>query len=192
MLRSEQLAARAEGLCLERRIAFAAAACDRARNVFALWHGATPVATFDDALASLWDDLERRDTAAISGIFRPLMNVPEANCNDTLSRDWMAWLALAVFEFASAFPGARRPLETLAQCSAFCLSMMAELDLRRGWEGAPRGGPFATAEWIAQEKCLAILGLDPGNPSIPVSDLVAAGDELRTLMAGAAGWVSPR
>jgi len=185
--RSEDLAASMSSFCLERQIAFAAAACVRARHVFALWHGATPVSTFDDALASLWDGLERRDKEAICGIFRPLSNVPEADCDDTLSRDWMAWLALAVFEYACALPSSRRPIDTLAQCSAFALTLMAELDLRLGWEGRPRGGSLATAEWSAQEKCLAILAVDGLNPAIPVADLVAAGDGTRELLAPASG-----
>lgn len=198
MTRSEDLAAQAGSLCLPRKIAFAAAACVRARPVFALCHSATPVATFDHTLTALWDALERGDMAAVAGVYPPLTGVSESNCDDTLDPNWLAWLALATFEYPSRLPAARLPIETIAQCSAFALTVMAELDLRLGWEGEPRGGALATAEWAAQERCLAVLLREPASPAIPVAELTSAADEMARILATCAhdlaattGWDLP-
>jgi hypothetical protein len=135
---------------------------------------------------------------AVEQLYRPLTHVPESSCDDTLTREWPGWLALATFEYPSRLPSARYPIETLAQCSAFAQTIMAELDVRLGWRWAPRGGALATAEWAAQQRCLAILLLKPTSPTIPVAELVAAGDETcRAVMASApelaaaTGWQLP-
>jgi hypothetical protein len=195
LTRSEEIAARLAGLCLQRQIAFAGAACSRARHVFAVCHNSTPVTTFDNALAALWDGLRRDDLPAIAAIYRPLTDVPESNCDDTLDSDWMAWLALATFEFPASLISTRLPLQAMAQCSALMLTMMAEIDLRLGWSGAPRGGRLATAEWAAQERCFAILAAEPSETEIPVDELVAVGAELGRAIADlaadlaeATGW----
>jgi hypothetical protein len=183
------------GLCLPRQIAFAGAACERARHVFAMCHGATPVTVFDDALGVLWDGIRRDDLPAIAAIYAPLMDAPESNCDDTLDRDWLAWLALATFEFPSSLISTRLPLQALTQCSALILTLMGEIDLRLGWEGAPREGRLASTEWSAQERCFAVLDADPSNPEVPVEELVAAGGELARAIPGlaadlarATGW----
>lgn len=183
------------GLCLPRQIAFAGAACARARDVFALCHGATPVSAFDEALEKLWDGVQHDDLPAIAAIYRPLTDVPESSCDDTLDRDWLAWLALATFEFPSALISTRLPVQALTQCSALMLTLMGEIDLRLGWGGAPREGRLASLEWAAQRSCVSILMADPANPEVPVADLVAAGGELARTVPGlaaalvaATGW----
>ena len=184
-----------EDLCLYRRIAFAAAACSRARHVFAICHGATPLATVDQALAQLWKGLALDDMDLIAGVYRPLTEVPESNVDDTLDSDWMAWLTLATFEFPTALVSAKRPLQTLAQCSSWMLTVMGEIDLRLGYEGSPREGRLATMEWSAQGGCLEILAADPTSPEIPVEELEAVGRELAEAiadsaepLAAATGW----
>jgi hypothetical protein len=193
--RSEQLGARTAQLCLPRKIAFTAAACGRARSVFALCHGVTPMATYDDALAGLWDALRRNDQPGIAGIFKPLTEAVEASCNDTLSPLWVAWLALATFEFPSRLVSTRLPDVVMAQCSGLMLTLAADLDDRLGWPGAPHEGQLARAEWAAQEECLSILEAAPDDPTIPVDELLAAGTEVGSLildladpLAEATGW----
>jgi hypothetical protein len=183
------------GLCLPRKLAFAGAACARARHIFAICHGASPVGTFDDALAALWEALRHDDMPAIATIFRPLTELPESSCNDTLSRDWVAWLAIATFEFPSRLVSTRLPVEAISQCSALMLTLAGDLDHRLGWSGKPREGRLARAEWAAQERCFAVLSADPLNPEIPVDELVAAGaevgrvvGELAVELAEATGW----
>lgn len=195
MTRSEALGARTAGLCLPRKIAFAGAACARARHIFAIYHGASPVATFDDALAALWDALRRDDMPAIATIFRPMTELPELSCNDTLSSDWIAWLAIAIFEFPSRLVSTRLPVEAISQCSALMLTLAADLDHRLGWSGKPREGRLARAEWAAQERCLAVLLADPLSPEIPVDKLVEAGAgvgrmvrDMAADLAAATGW----
>ncbi len=195
MTRSEELGARVAGLCLPRQIAFAGAACERARHIFAICHGATPVATFDEALKTLWDRLRRDNLPAIAALFRPLTDVPEASANDTMARDWMAWLALATFEFPSQLVRSRVPAGVIGQCSGLMLTLTGEIDLRLGWSGAPREGRLAQAEWGAQKRCFEILALEPSNPEAPVDELVAAGaevgravEDLTPLLADATGW----
>jgi hypothetical protein len=182
-------------LCLPRQIAFAGAACARARNVFAMCHGSTPVSAFDYALEMLWDGVRRDDLAVIAAIYRPLMDVPESSCDDTLDRDWLAWLALATFEFPSSLIETRLPVQALTQCSALTITLMGEIDLRLGWSGAPRQGRLANLEWAAQQRCVALLGADPSNPEVPIDDLIAAGAELAQAipalaadLAAATGW----
>jgi len=183
------------GLCLPRKIAFAGAACARARHVFAVCHGPTPVDTFDDALAGLWSSLQRGDMPAVAAVFRPLTEVTESSSNDTLSRNWVAWLALATFELPARLVATPLPFGALTQCSGLMLTLTGDLDHRLGWEGAPREGRLATTEWAAQEACCAILVADPSNPWIPVDELVAAGSEVARLvrrlapeLAEATGW----
>jgi hypothetical protein len=183
------------GLCLPRQIAFAGAACARARSVFAMCHGSTPVSTFDDALEMLWDGVRRDDLAVIAAIYRPLMDAPESSCDDTLDRDWLAWLALATFEFPSSLIETRLPVQALSQCSALAITMMSEIDLRLGWGGAPRQGRLASLEWAAQQRCVALLAADPSNPDAPIDDLVDVGAELALAipalaadLAAATGW----
>jgi hypothetical protein len=183
------------GLCLPRKIAFAGAACSRARHVFAVCHGPTPVATFDDALAGLWSSLRRGDMAAVAAIFRPLTEVAESSTNDTLSRNWVAWLALATFELPASLVSTALPVGALGQCSGLMLTLTGDLDHRLGWVGAPHGGRLALAEWAAQETCCAILSADPLNPEIPVDELVETGAEvarlvgqLAPMLARATGW----
>lgn len=187
LTRSEELAARMDGLCLPRQIAFAGAACSRARSVFALCRGATPLATFDEALAGIWAAVSRDDLPAVAAIYRPLMDAPECNVDDTLDRDWMAFLALATFEFPSALITTRLPLQALAQCAALMRTIMGEIDLRLGWTGAPLEGRLANLESAAQEKCLAILAQDPSSPDSPVEELMSAGNDVAQAIAGAAG-----
>jgi len=174
------------GLCLTRQIAFAAAACSRAGYVFAVCHGATQPATFDAALAKLWTGITTDDLPTIEAVCRPLMDVPESGADDTLDRDWMAWLTLATFEFPAALVSTRLPVQTLAQCSALMRTLMGEIDLRLGWRGLPMEGRLATLESTAQESCLAILGEDPSNPEVPVRELVAAGAAVARLVAASA------
>lgn len=195
MTRSEDLAARMTDLCLYRRIAFTVAACARARYVFAICHGATPLETVDRAVADLWKGLALDDLPLIESIYRPLTEVPESSVDDTLDRDWMAWLVLAAFEFPSSLQNARRPLQVLAECSSWMLTVLGEIDLRLGYEGSPREGRLATMEWTAQARCLEILAADPSNPDIPVDELNAAGRELADAIAAstealaeATGW----
>jgi hypothetical protein len=182
-------------LCPYRRIAFTAAACSRARYVFAICHGATPLSTVDRAMADLWKGLALDDMDVIAAVYRPLTEVPESNVDDTLDSDWMAWLALAAFEFPAALPEGKRPLQVLAQSSSWMLTVMGELDLRLGFNGPPREGRLATMEWAAQERCLEILAADPLSPEIPVEDLEAAGRQLggaiadsTEALAAATGW----
>jgi len=193
--RSEELGAQTAQLCLPRKIAFTAAACARARNVFALCRGAPPATTYDDALAALWDALERDDQPGIAFIFRPLTEVPEASCNDTLNPQWVAWLALATFEFPSRLVSTRLPEVTMTQCSGLMLTLAGDLDNRLGWTGAPHDGRLGRAEWAAQEKCLSIRAAAPEDPEIPVEELVSAGAEIGSLimeaaapLAHATGW----
>ena len=183
------------GLCLPRKIAFAGAACARARSIFAICHGPTPVATFDAALAALWNGLQRGDMPAVAAIFRRLTDVSESSSSDTLRRNWAAWLALATFEFPSSLVTTRIPLAALTQCSGLLLTLTGDLDQRLGWTGTAHEGRLATAEWAAQEACSAILLADPANPEIPVDELVAAGAEVARLtrklaaeLAAATGW----
>ena len=192
---SEELGLRAAALCLPRRIAFAGAACERARYVFAICHGATPVDALDDALALLWDGQTRDDLPAVAALFRPLTEVPESSVDDTLDRDWMAWLALATFEFPSQLVWTRVPSAVLGQCSGLMLTLTAEIDHRLGWNGPPREGRLARAEWAAQQRCLEVLGADPASSLIPVDDLVEVGaelgrmvDDLAPALAAATGW----
>ena len=182
-------------LCLPRQIAFAGSACTRARHVFAICHGATPVSTFDDAIEALWAGIQHDDLAAIAAVYSPLIDAPEANVDDTLDRDWIAWLTLATFEFPSALISTRLPLQALAQCSALMLTLTGEIDLRLGWVGPPREGRLARNEWTAQERCVAILAVDPSNPDVPVDELVAVGAsvaqdvaEVAADLAKATGW----
>ena len=195
LTRSEELGARAAGLCLPRRIAFAGAACERARSVFAICHAATPVVTFDDALKKLWEGLRRDDLSAVAGIFRPLTGIFESSCDDTLDRDWMAWLAIATFEFPSQLVRTRLPSAMLSQCSGLMLTLTGEIDHRLGWNGLPHEGPLARAEWAAQGRSFEVLAADPLNPTIPLHELVAVGaevdrlvDELAPALAAATGW----
>lgn len=183
------------GLCLPRQIAFAAAACTRARGVFALCHGPTPVDIYDHALTALWDGIRHDDLSAIEAVYEPLANMPEANCDDTLHRDWLAWLALATFEFPAALIRTRLPAQKVEQGSALMLTIMHEIDLRLGWNGPPRRGELACAEWAAQLRCLAILEADPVDPEIPVANVVSAGREVAQALAvraerlaAATGW----
>lgn len=178
------------GLCLPRKIAFAGAACVRARHVFAICHGPTPVATFDDALAGLWDHLRRGDLPSVAGVFRPLTEVAEASSSDTLSRNWVAWLALATFELPARLVSTTLPVGALTQCSGLMLTLTGDLDHRLGWGGAPREGPLAAAEWAAQEACCAILSAAASNPEIPVDDLVAAGAGVARLVRGLAAGLA--
>lgn len=186
MTRSEELAGRAIGLCLQRRVAFAGAVSMRARGVFDLCHGATPTALFDQALERLWDDLRCGDMADVDAIYAGLARAPEAYCNDTLAREWIAWLALATFELVSKLPTARLPVQAIAQCSALGLTIAAELDHRIGWDGPAGSGTLATAEWVAQQRCLAILLEDPENAAIPLETLAAAGAEEASILAACA------
>jgi hypothetical protein len=183
------------GLCLPRKIAFAGAACARARDIFAICHGPTPVATFDDALAALWSSLQRGDMPAVAAIFRPLAEVAESSSSDTLSRTWVAWLALATFELPARLASTALPFGAMTQCSGLMLTLTGDLDHRLGWDGAPREGRLATAEWTAQEACAAILLADPSNTEIRVDELVGAGGEVARLVRGlaaelaeATGW----
>ena len=160
-----------------------------------LCHGSTPVATFDATLEKLWDGVRRDDLPAIAAIFGPLTDASESNCDDTLARDWLAWLSLATFEFPSALISTRLPVQALTQCSALMLTLMGEIDLRLGWTGAPREGRLASLEWAAQQSCMSILMADPVNPEVPLEELVAAGDELARIIPGlaealvaATGW----
>jgi hypothetical protein len=182
-------------LCLPRKVAFTGAACARARNVFALCRGATPVAAYDEALAALWDALGRDDQPGIAAIFKPLTEVAEANCNDTLNPQWVAWLALATFEFPSRLVSTRLPEVAMTQCSGLMLTLAGDLDQRLDWIGAPHEGPLARAEWAAQEKCFSILAAAPDDPSIPLDTLLAAGAQMSGLivevarpLAEATGW----
>jgi hypothetical protein len=195
LTRSEDLAARMAGLSLSRKIAFAGAACTRARHIFAICHGPTQVATFDAALASLWNNLQRGDLPAVAAIFRPLTEVSESSSSDTLSSNWAAWLALATFEFPARLVSTALPVEVLTQCSGLMLTLTGDLDHRLGWDGALREGRLATAELAAQEACSAILLADPSNAEIPVDRLVGAASELARLvhelapdLARATGW----
>ena len=183
------------GLCLPRKIAFAGAACVRARGIFAICHGPTPVAVFDAALEALWSGLRRGDLPAVAAIYRPLTDVSESSSSDTLSRNWAAWLALATFEFPAWLVSTALPFGALTQCSGLMLTLTGDLDRRLGWEGVPHGGRLATAEWAAQGACSAILLADPSKPEIPVDELVAAGAEVARLvmelaaeLAAATGW----
>jgi hypothetical protein len=173
-------------LCLPRKIAFTGAACARARDVFALCRGSTPVATYDRALATLWDALGRNDQARIATLFKPLTEVAEASCNDTLNPQWVAWLALATFEFPSRLVSKRLPVVTMTQCSGLMLTLAGDLDSRLGWDGAPHEGTLAKAEWAAQEKCFSILEARPDDPSFPLGELLDAGSQVSGLIAGAA------
>jgi hypothetical protein len=195
LTRSEELGARAAGLCLPRRIAFAGAACERARPIFAICHTATPVVTFDDALKALWEGLRRDDLSAVASIFRPLTGIFESSCDDTLAREWMAWLAIATFEFPSQLVRTRLPSAVLSQCSGLMLTLTGEIDNRLGWSGPPREGPLAHVEWAAQERSFEVLAADPLSPAIPRAELVAAGAEVGRLvaemasaLAAATGW----
>lgn len=183
------------GLCLPRKIAFAGAACARARGIFAICHGSTPVGTFDATLAALWSGLRRGDMPAVAAIFRPLTDVSESSTSDTLSRIWVAWLALATFEFPASLVTTRIPLAAITQCSGLMLTLTGDLDQRLGWIGTAHEGRLAAAEWAAQEACSAILLADPSNQEIPVDDLMAAGAEVARLvrelaaeLAAATGW----
>lgn len=183
------------GLCLPRKIAFAGAACARAREIFAICHGPTPVATFDATLAALWRGLQRGDMPAVAAIFRPLTDVSESSSSDTLSCNWVAWLALATFEYPARLVTTRIPLAATTQCSGLLLTLTGDLDQRLGWTGTAHEGRLATAEWAAQEACNAILMADPSNPEIPVEELVAAGAEAARLvrelaaeLATSTGW----
>ena len=187
MTKSESLAAQMGPLSLRRRMAFAAGVCQRARPVFALCRGATPIATFDGALADLGEAIRGGRPGGAAGIYEALTQVVESSCDDTLSREWLAWLALATFEYPCALPSAVRPIETLAQCSAFGLTIMAEIDARAGWQGNAYGGPLATAEWRAQERCMSILLRAPTDDSIPMDELLAAGDEVVAGVEASAG-----
>jgi hypothetical protein len=167
----------------------------RSRGVFALCHGATPVATFDRMLARLWDDLRCGDIADIDAIYSGLGRAPESFGEDTLSRDWIAWLAVSTFEFVSLLPTAKLPIQTVAQASALGLTIAAELDLRLGWMGPAKYGELASAEWDAQRRCLEILMEDPCSPEVPVDRLGTAGDQFATMLAArvdalatATGW----
>jgi hypothetical protein len=183
-------------LDLYRRIAFAAAACSRARYIFAICHGATPVATVDWALAQLWKGLALdEDIAAIRGVYGPLTEVPESGVDDTLDREWLAWLTLATFEFPAALTTSGLPVQQLAQCSSLMLTIMGEIDLRLGWDGAPHEGKLARLEWAAQIRCRDILTADPSGLEIPVEGLLAAGRDLglaiaeaSEALAAATGW----
>jgi hypothetical protein len=182
-------------LSLPRQVAFAAAACQRIRPVFVLCRGATPVSVYDAALAEVWEAAKTEDWASADEVYELLTHSVESSCDDTLSREWLAWLALASFEYPCRLPAARRPIETLAQCSAFALTIMSELDLRLGWEGAPRAGPLASLEWAAQRRCAAILAADVGSKAIPLAELTAAGEpvsgavmESAAALAAATGW----
>jgi hypothetical protein len=195
LTRSEELGARAGELCLPRRIAFAGAVCERARRIFAICHGATPLATYDKALKAVWEGLRNNDLPAVASVYRRLTEAPESSCDDTLDRDWMAWLALATFEFPSQLVWTRVPAAVLGQCSGLMLTLTGEIDHRLGWSGPPREGRLATAEWVAQERCLGLLSADPSNPEVPFEELVAAGadvartvDDLASLLADATGW----
>ncbi len=195
MTRSEELGARTASLFLPRKIAFTGAACARARNVFALCRGVTPVAVYDDALASLWDELRRDDRPGIAAVFKPLTETVEASCSDTLSPLWVAWLALATFEFPSRLVSTRLPDVAITQCSGLMLTLAGDLDDRLGWSGAPHEGRLARAEWAAQEECLSILAAAPDGSQIPVDELLAAGSEMGRLvrevaapLAEATGW----
>ena len=174
------------GLSLPKKIAFAGAACARARHVFAICHGPTPVSRFDQALAWLWSSLRRGDMAAVAAIFRPLTNATESSSSDTLCRDWAAWIALATFEIPARLVTTTLPVESLTQCSGLMLTLTGALDHRLGWEGALHEGRLATAEWAAQEACSVILLGDPSNPEIPVDELVGAGAALAGLVHGLA------
>jgi hypothetical protein len=178
-----------------RKIAFTAAACARARNVFALCRGATPLATFDGALAALWEALRRDDQPMVAAVFKPLTETVEASCNDTLSPLWVAWLALATFEFPSRLVSTRLPDVMMTQCSGLMLTLAGDLDNRLGWTGAPHEGRLGRAEWAAQERCFSILAAAPADPEIPVDELLAAGAEMGNLiveaaapLAHATGW----
>ena len=187
MTRSEEVGAQTAQLCLPRKIAVTGAACVRARNVFALCHGVTPLAVYEDALAALWDALRRDDQPGIAAIFKPLTEAVEASCNDTLSPLWVAWLALATFEFPSRLVSTRLPDVVMTQCSGLMLTLAGDLDDRLGWSGAPHEGRLARAEWAAQEECLSILAAAPDDPQIPVDELLAAGAEVARLIVEAAG-----
>jgi hypothetical protein len=175
------------GLCLPRKIAFTAAACARARNVFALCHGVTHLATFDGALAALWEGLRRDDQPMVAAVFKPLTETVEASCNDTLSPLWVAWLALATFEFPARLVSTRLPDVVMTQCSGLMLTLAGDLDQRLGWTGAPHEGRLARAEWVAQEECFSILAVAPDDPQIPVDELLAAGEEMGRLVLEVAG-----
>jgi hypothetical protein len=180
---SEELAAQTIGLCPQRLVAFAGAVCIRAREVFGLCRGATPMSTFNRSLERVWDDLRCGDFADIDAIFGSLAGVPESFSNDTLSPEWIAWMALATFESVSKLPTSRLPIQTIAQCSALGLTIFSELDMRIGWTGPSKSGELASAEWEAQLRCLAILREDPLSVEIPLERLAAAGDNVSALLA---------
>jgi hypothetical protein len=158
-------------------------------------HGATPVETFDRMLDRLWDDLRCGDIADIDAIYPSLQRAPESYSTDTLSRDWIAWLALSTFEFVSLLPTSKLPVQAIAQASSLGLTIAAELDHRLGWMGPAKYGELAAAEWDAQRRVLAILKEDPLNTEVPVARLEEAGDRYAALLAGrrdalaaATGW----
>jgi hypothetical protein len=143
----------------------------------------------------MWTCLRYDDLPAVASIFRPLTEVVEATCNDTLSPLWVAWLALATFEFPARLVSTRVPVGAMTQCSGLMLTLTGDIDHRLGWTGAPHEGRLAEAEWAAQEMCLSILAADPSSPEIPVDELVAAGvevgrtvDDLAVQLAEATGW----
>jgi hypothetical protein len=193
--RSERVGQVLCNVCLGRQIAFTAAACARARSVFAVCHGSTDVTVFDATLQRLWASISSDDVPGIEGIYSTVSDLPESNSHDTLARDWLAWLCLATFEFPSTLPRTILSAQVLEQSSALLLTICNEIDLRLGWDGAPYGGPLATIEWFTQLRCMELLIADPQNPEIPIEKLLAAGRELGQALAAravglaaATGW----
>jgi hypothetical protein len=190
------IARRVATLPLRERLAFTAAACERARPAYAITWQRTPTSVFDDRLEELWSLVERPDAMALRDLWSKVQAIPEWVAQEDLEGPpWIAKVALGTFDFPARLVDADDVEGRLSKCSDNSASLMSEFDYWLGDGSTVGGGPLELLDTEAQEAWVQVLLSSRREIALPreqlaeINESLLAGlEDLLPKIVAASGW----
>jgi hypothetical protein len=190
------MARRVAALPLRERLAFTAAACERARLAYAVTWQRTPPSVFDDRLEELWSLVERPDATALRDLWSKIETIPEWVAQDGLEGPaWIAKVALGTFDFPARLIDGLDVEARLSRCSDNSAALMSEFDYWLGDGSIVGGGPLELLDAEAQEAWVQLLlssGRETALPRERLAEidepLLAGLEDLLPRVVAASGW----